>query len=87
MDLPEWMRNPEPPRLTVGRRLELLVASLPALRTGRERWWRWRSRSRWADRHRVLADILSFAFVALTASVMVTAVLALFVLILRRRSS
>lgn len=69
--LPEWLRNPEPSRMTTGRRLSAWVDRQPRLRATRLAWWAWRSRSRWSERHPVLAAIFSFVFVGATASALV----------------
>ncbi|MFF0653935.1 hypothetical protein [Micromonospora tulbaghiae] len=75
VDLPEWMRHPEPPRRTLGRRLSGLVDRVPALAAARRRMWAWRGRSRFGDRHPALAAIGSFVFVAVTATLLVVGTL------------
>jgi hypothetical protein len=82
VDLPEWMRNPPPPKMTLRRRLSRYVESHPALRDIRRSWWRWCSRTRWAERHPVATAVFSFFFVLVTAIVAVNAMLYLFYLIL-----
>ncbi|MBO4207908.1 hypothetical protein [Micromonospora echinofusca] len=79
--LPEWLRNPEPPRMTVGRRVSAWVDGRPRLRAARRAWWARRSRTRWSERHPVPAAIISFVTVAATASVLVAGTLYLFFLI------
>ncbi|MFC0006191.1 hypothetical protein [Micromonospora siamensis] len=78
VDLPDWMRNPEPPRRTLGRRLSTLVDAVPALRDARRRLWLWRDRTRYSERHPVISAIVSFAVVALTATLLITGTLYLF---------
>ena len=75
VDLPDWMRNPEPPRRTLGRRLSELVDGVPALRVARHRMWAWRDRSRFSDRHPVVSAIVSFVVVAVTATVLIVGTL------------
>ncbi|MEV4842494.1 hypothetical protein AB0K20_04630 [Micromonospora matsumotoense] len=71
VELPEWMRHPEPPRRTLGRRLSGLVEAVPALRQARRSLWRWRDRSRFSERHPVVAGITSFVLVATVATLLV----------------
>ncbi|WP_334608327.1 hypothetical protein [Micromonospora sp. CPCC 205546] len=40
VDLPEWMRNPTPPRRTPGRVAAELLDRLPVLRAARRSLWR-----------------------------------------------
>ncbi|SBT53363.1 hypothetical protein [Micromonospora auratinigra] len=75
VDLPDWMRNPEPPRRTPGRRLSDLVDSVPRLHAARRRLWAWRDRSRFGERHPVVAAIGSFVFVGVTATCLVVGTL------------
>lgn len=69
--LPEWMRNPEPPRNTVGRRMASFVARQPALRAVRDAWRHWQGRRRWSERHPKTAAALGAV-----AALVITAVLA-----------
>ncbi|MFJ8685210.1 hypothetical protein [Micromonospora wenchangensis] len=78
VELPEWMRHPEPPRRTLGRRLSELVEAVPTLRRARLSLWRWRDRSRFSERHPVVAAIVSFVLVATLASLLVGGALYLF---------
>ncbi|SCE63842.1 hypothetical protein [Micromonospora mirobrigensis] len=78
VDLPDWMRNPEPPRRTPGRRISELVDSVPALHEARRRIWRWRDRTRYSERHPVISAVVSFFVVALTATLLITGTLYLF---------
>ncbi|WBB72229.1 hypothetical protein O7602_21250 [Micromonospora sp. WMMD1128] len=71
VDLPDWMRNPEPARRTPGRRLSDLVDGVPALAAVRQRFWAWQGRSRFSERHPAASAILSFVFVAVTATLLV----------------
>ncbi|WP_405112516.1 hypothetical protein OG559_03875 [Micromonospora sp. NBC_01405] len=78
VDLPEWMRNPEPPRRTLGRRLSDLVDAAPGLREARRALWRWRERSRFSERHPVVSAIVSFVVVATVATILVAGAAYLF---------
>ncbi|MER5704248.1 hypothetical protein ABT023_20240 [Micromonospora sp. NPDC002296] len=71
VDLPEWMRNPEPPRRTLGRRLSDLVDATPGLREARRALWRRRERSRFSERHPAVSAIVSFVVVATVATILV----------------
>ncbi|MFE9690544.1 hypothetical protein [Micromonospora sp. NPDC005806] len=75
VDLPDWMRNPEPPRRTLGRRLSDLIDAVPALSATRRRLWAWRDRTRFSERHPVLSAIVSFVFVAVVATFLVVGTL------------
>ncbi|WP_406036799.1 hypothetical protein OG799_20420 [Micromonospora sp. NBC_00898] len=83
VDLPDWMRNPEPPRRTLGRRLSDLVDGVPALRAARRGLWRWRDRSRFGERHPVGSAIVSFVVVAVVATLLIAGALYLFGKIMR----
>ncbi|MGC5017803.1 hypothetical protein [Micromonospora sp. DT47] len=78
VDLPDWMRNPEPPRRTPGRLLSRLVEAVPALRDARRAVWRWRDRARFSDKHPVVSAIVSFVVVAVVATLLVGGALYLF---------
>ncbi|KKK05955.1 hypothetical protein [Micromonospora sp. HK10] len=78
VDLPDWMRNPEPARRTLGRRLSDLVDGVPALAATRRRLWAWRDRTRFSERRPVLSAIVSFVFVAVAATCLVVGALYLF---------
>ncbi|MFC8849340.1 MULTISPECIES: hypothetical protein [unclassified Micromonospora] len=78
VDLPEWMRNPPQPRPTLGRRLSDLVEAAPRLREARRAIWHWRDRSRFSERHPVVAAITSFVAVAVVATVLVAGTAYLF---------
>ncbi|MCX4386045.1 hypothetical protein OG777_03775 [Micromonospora peucetia] len=82
VELPEWMREPTPPRLTIGRRVSELVERLPALREARLSLWRWRDRTRWSESHPRITAVVSFFVVAAVATVLVTGALYLFHLIM-----
>ena len=75
VDLPDWMRNPEPPRRTVGRRLSDLVDGVPALAATRRRMWAWQGRTRFGERHPTVAAIGAFVFVLVTATLLVVGTL------------
>lgn len=83
VDLPEWMRNPEPPRRTLGRRLSDLAVAVPVLSAGRRALWRWRDRSRFSERHPVVSAIVSFVVVAVVATLLIAGALYLFGKMLR----
>ncbi|MEV4492637.1 hypothetical protein AB0K04_21275 [Micromonospora coxensis] len=78
VDLPEWMRNPEPPRRTPGRLVSDLVDRAPGLRELRRAVWRWQAHRRFSERHPVLSAIVSFVFVAATATVLIAGAVYLF---------
>ncbi|MFJ8577612.1 hypothetical protein [Micromonospora sp. NPDC093277] len=84
VELPEWMRNPEPPRRTLGRRLSGFVDGVPALRAARHRLWRWRDRSRFSERHPVVSAIVSFFVVLVVATCLVVGTWYLFYMITQR---
>ncbi|GHJ13285.1 MULTISPECIES: hypothetical protein [unclassified Micromonospora] len=71
VDLPDWMRAPEPPRRTLGRRVSELVDGVPALAAARRRLWARRDRTRFSERRPVLSAIVSFVVVAVTATLLV----------------
>ncbi|TDC49589.1 hypothetical protein E1258_27055, partial [Micromonospora sp. KC207] len=75
---PEWMRNPPPPRSTLGRRLSGLVEATPRLREARRALWRWRDRSRFSERRPAVAAITSFVVVAVVATILVAGTAYLF---------
>ena len=75
VDLPDWMRNPEPPRRTLGRRLSDLVDGVPALAAARHRMWAWQGRTRFGERHPTVAAIGAFVFVLVTATLLVVGTL------------
>jgi hypothetical protein len=58
--LPDWMRDPPPPKATLGRRLEALSTRVGVLRRTRERWWAWRGRRRLGDRYPKTVKIVAF---------------------------
>ncbi|MEU4479621.1 hypothetical protein AB0F68_16415 [Micromonospora sp. NPDC023966] len=75
VDLPDWMRNPEPPRRTLGRRVSDFVDGVPALAAARRRLWAWRDRTRFSERHPVVSAITSFVVVAVVATTLVVGTL------------
>ncbi|MFG3681653.1 hypothetical protein ACGF5H_16280 [Micromonospora chalcea] len=75
VDLPDWMRNPEPPRRTLGRRLSGLLDGVPALAAARRRMWAWQGQTRFGERHPTVAAIGSFVFVLVTATLLVVGML------------
>lgn len=54
VDLPEWMRNPTPPRRTPGRLVSELLDRLPVLRQARRSLWQWRDRTRLTESRPVI---------------------------------
>ncbi|WP_433391518.1 hypothetical protein [Micromonospora sp. KLBMP9576] len=66
VDLPEWMRNPTPPRRTPGRLASELLDRLPVLGTARRSLWRWRDRTPDAQSRPVVAVVVFLATTALT---------------------
>lgn len=65
--LPDWMRDPPPPRVTPGQRLIAPVARLRWVGRLRERWWAWRDRRRLSDRYPKTVQVMAF-FLAWAAS-------------------
>ncbi|MEV6372189.1 hypothetical protein [Micromonospora musae] len=80
VDLPDWMRNPTPPRRGVGRRISELVERLPVLRDARRSLWRWRDRTRWSESHPRTAAVVSFFVVGAVATVLIGGARYLFLL-------
>nr|MDT0657117.1 hypothetical protein [Micromonospora sp. DSM 115978] len=76
--LPDWMRDPPPPRLTVGRRIGMALARLPGAATVRRRWWAWQERRRLYERFPVSFKIVAFFASWLLALGMVLALYLLF---------
>jgi hypothetical protein len=57
-NIPEWVLDPPPPRLTVGRRWSRWVDRRPWLRAVRRGWWRWRDRRKLSDRFPIAVKII-----------------------------
>lgn len=58
--LPEWMRDPPPPRMTIGRRVGTALERRPGWVALRGRWWAWRERRRLYERFPVSFKIVAF---------------------------
>ncbi|XTZ15213.1 hypothetical protein ACQSSU_27850 [Micromonospora echinospora] len=58
--LPEWMRNPPPPRLTLGDRVAAGLMRVPGAPGARQAWWAWRGRRRLHERFPNSFKILAF---------------------------
>lgn len=65
--LPDWMRDPPPPRATLGQRLTAPAVRLRWVSRLRERWWAWRDRRRLSDRYPKTVQVIAF-FLAWAAS-------------------
>ncbi|MEU2662774.1 hypothetical protein [Micromonospora sp. NPDC007220] len=70
VDLPDWMRNPTPPRRTLGRRVTDLVERLPVLRAARRSLWRWRDRDRLTE-SRPMISVVVFLVTAMATFALV----------------
>jgi hypothetical protein len=66
--LPDWMRDPPPPRMTIGRRVSSALAKVRWLTRLRRRWWAFKARRRISDRFPTTTKIITF-FLAWGASV------------------
>jgi len=66
--LPDWMRDPPPPKATIGRRVSAALSKIRWLMWLRERWWAWKDRRRISDRFPKTAKIITF-FLAWAVSV------------------
>ncbi|HEX5595174.1 MAG TPA: hypothetical protein VFX61_03990 [Micromonosporaceae bacterium] len=58
--LPEWMRNPPPPRMTLGRRWSSWLERQPRLQAARRVWWRWRAQPTLSERYPTATPIVAF---------------------------
>jgi len=69
--LPDWIRDPEPVRVTWRRRAMLAALRLPGGRAVRRAWWRWQRRQRLHRRFPILTALIAvpLAFVAIMALV------------------
>jgi hypothetical protein len=79
--LPDWMRDPPPPRMTLGRRVSMALDRRPAWRALRRRWWAWQERRRLYQRFPVGFKIVAFFASWLLALALVLGVYAVFSLI------
>lgn len=63
--LPDWMRNPPPPRATLGGRVAARLLRVPGAPRARRAWWAWRTRQRLHQRFpnafKVVAFFVSWA--------------------------
>lgn len=73
VDLPDWMRAPAPPRLTLGDRVTRALARLPGGRATQRRWWAWQDRSRLYERYPMSFKIAAFFLSWTLATVLVLA--------------
>lgn len=78
--LPEWMRDPPPPRLTLGRRVSAALARRPAWVRLQHRWWNWQERQRLHERYPVGFKIVAFFVAWIVATALVLAMYAIFIL-------
>ncbi|MFE0590346.1 hypothetical protein [Micromonospora echinospora] len=58
--LPDWMRNPPPPRLTLGDRIAAGLLSIPGAPQVRRAWWAWQGRRRLSERFPNSFKIVAF---------------------------
>ncbi|MFY1635122.1 hypothetical protein ACN27F_17920 [Solwaraspora sp. WMMB335] len=67
--LPDWMRNPEPAKVTMGRQVTAAVLRLPGGPMVRRAWWRWQRRRRLHRRFPILVPLVAMplAFIATMA--------------------
>ncbi|MFI6819466.1 hypothetical protein ACIBJE_00760 [Micromonospora sp. NPDC050187] len=63
--LPDWMRDPPPPRVTLGDRVAAGLLRVPGAPGVRRAWWAWRGRQRLQDRfpnsYKIVAFFVSWA--------------------------
>ncbi|TDC82288.1 hypothetical protein E1193_12345 [Micromonospora sp. KC606] len=71
VDLPQWMREPTPPRRTPGRLVDTLIERWPPSRRARRALWRWRDRTRWSESHPKATAVVSFLVVAAAGTALV----------------
>ncbi|SCL33546.1 hypothetical protein GA0074692_3597 [Micromonospora pallida] len=58
--LPDWMRNPPPPRTTLGDRVAGGLLRIPGAPRIRRAWWAWRERQRLYQRFPNAVKIVAF---------------------------
>jgi hypothetical protein len=58
--LPDWMRDPPPPRATLGDRIAAAVLRIPGAPGVRRGWWAWRERRRLYQRFPNAVKIVAF---------------------------
>ncbi|MEU4568523.1 hypothetical protein [Micromonospora sp. NPDC023956] len=58
--LPDWMRNPPPPRVTLGDRVTATLLRVPGAPGIRRAWWTWRDRQRLHERFPNSFKIVAF---------------------------
>lgn len=78
--LPEWMRDPPPPRMTIGRRVDAALERRPGFVALRSRWWAWQERRRLHDRFPISFKIVAFFASWLLATALVLAAFGLMLL-------
>jgi hypothetical protein len=76
--LPEWMRNPPPARLTLGRRFSGVLNRRPAWTALQRRWWAWQDRQRLYQRFPIAFKIVAFFVAWVIATVLVLAMYGIF---------
>lgn len=79
--LPDWMRDPPPPRLTIGRRIAIALARRPAWAALRRRWWAWQDRRRLYQRFPAAFKIIAFFVCWMLALALVLATYTVYTLI------
>jgi hypothetical protein len=79
-NLPEWMLNPPPPRLTLMQRLTAPLTRQPAWRALQQRWWRWQDRTRLHESHPTAFKIVAVFASWVLIMVMLAVVYLLFAL-------
>ncbi|MFF0719592.1 hypothetical protein [Micromonospora sp. NPDC003816] len=79
--LPDWMRDPPPPRRTLGARVGDRLAALPGARWLRGRWWAWQRRQRLYQRFPVTTKIVMMVVAWTLALILVLAAYGIFSLI------
>ncbi|SCE72673.1 hypothetical protein GA0070618_0462 [Micromonospora echinospora] len=58
--LPDWMRDPPPPRVTLGDRVAAGLLRLPGAPRARQSWWAWQDRRRLYERFPNSFKIVAF---------------------------
>ena len=75
--LPDWMRDPPPPRRTLGVRFAETVEALPGARRLRERWWARQQRQKLYQRYPNAVKVVAFFLCWAVALALVLAAYAL----------
>jgi len=58
--LPDWMRNPQPPRETITGRALAPLGRLQVARRIQRRWWAWQERKRLDQRYPIGFKVVAF---------------------------